>query len=89
LVCVGGDVGDEFLGGEREEALQGEGGGGGGEAGEEEVVRCYGVGYLVVDGQAPVYVPYHRADSLRASSGVGEGRDESGGAYYRRIIIHF
>ncbi len=48
MVCVGGDVGDEFLGGEREEALQGEGGGGGGEAGEEEVVRCYGVGDLLL-----------------------------------------
>jgi hypothetical protein len=48
LVCVGGDVGDEFLGGECEEALEGEGGGGGGEAGEEEVVRCYGVGDLLL-----------------------------------------
>ena len=48
LVRVGGDVGDEFLGCETEEALQGEGGGGGGEAGEEEVVRCYGVGDLGV-----------------------------------------
>ena len=47
MVCVGGDVGDEFLGGEREEAGEGEGGvGGGGEAGEEEVVGCYCVGDL-------------------------------------------
>jgi len=48
LVCVGGDVGDEFLSGEREEALQRERGGGGREAGEEEVVRCYGVWYLLL-----------------------------------------
>lgn len=45
LVGVGCYVCDEFLGGEGEEAGEGEGGGGGGEAGEEEVV----VGYCVWD----------------------------------------
>lgn len=47
LVSVGGDVGDEFLGCEREEAGEGEGCGGGGETGDEEVVLGYGVGDLL------------------------------------------
>jgi hypothetical protein len=58
LVCVGGDVGDEFLGCEREEASKGEGcgvrcgargvgWGGGREAREGKVVGCYCVGDLV------------------------------------------
>lgn len=46
LIGVCGDVGDEFLGSEGEEAGEGEGGGGGGKAGEEEVVGCYCVGDL-------------------------------------------
>lgn len=41
MVSVCGDVGDEFLGGEGEEAGEGCRGGGGGEAGEEEVVGGY------------------------------------------------
>lgn len=45
LICVGCYIGDELLGGERQEAGEREGGGGG-EAGEEEVVGCYCVGDL-------------------------------------------
>ena len=49
LVRVGGDVGDEFLGCEREEPRQSRvGGGGWGEPGFGEVVVCYGVGDLEV-----------------------------------------
>ena len=59
LVCVGRDVGDEFLGREREETGEGQGcavggcaggvrRGGGGEAGEGEVVGCYCVWDLLV-----------------------------------------
>ena len=59
MVRVGGDVGDEFLGREREEAGEVEGGGGGvggvgwvrgWEAGESEVVGCYCVGDLGLGG---------------------------------------
>lgn len=55
MVGVGGDVGDEFLGRQRQEAGEREGravgvggvdGIGGWEAGEGEVVGCYGVGDL-------------------------------------------
>ena len=46
MIGVGGDVGDELLRREGEEAGEGEGGGGGGEPGEEEVVLRYCVGDL-------------------------------------------
>jgi len=49
LVGVGCNVGDEFLGCESEEALEGEGRGVRWEAGEEEVVGCYCVGDLEIE----------------------------------------
>jgi len=78
LVCVGGDVGDEFLGGECEEALEGEGGGGGGVAGEEEVVRCYGVGDLLLVVRYPFAFPILVWMVCVVLVGW-EGRDERGG----------
>lgn len=43
LVSVGGNVGDELLGGEGEEAREGKRGGGGRESGESEVVLSYSI----------------------------------------------
>lgn len=89
LVCVGGDVGDEFLRREREEAGErewsgvgscagGVGGGGRREAGEGEVVCCYGVGDL---------------EDLSVGMLAGTERvvQRSGEAqtYDRSVVVHF
>lgn len=89
MVCVGGDVGDEFLGGEREEALEGEWGGGGGEAGEEEVVRCYGVGDLLLVVRYLFAFPFIVRMVCVVLVGGGKAGMRGGEAYYRRIVIHF
>lgn len=66
MVSVSGNVGDELLGGESEEAREGKGSGGGRETGESEVVLSYGIWNLAA-----------RSVPLRLYGRVGKTKQKS------------
>lgn len=78
MVSISGNVGDELLGGEGEEAGEGKRGGGGRKSGESEVVLSYGIWNLAAQS-----IP------LRLYGRVGRTNKKLRRAYDRSVVVHF